>query len=296
MKSRLLFVLFGWLGAVGSQAIAHPGPRIWLDVVEGQVTTYSGPYPPGHPANYRPALVFAQALVGEDDVWYTDFPGFQQVPGGSLVAGSTFSYDIMGPLLWYQDDDPALCPRFLSVADHFEIAPPQMALTNELFQTKITANGFVSGDIVFAYNGNSGDHNHLTFTLLGDGQDAEGGPNGIYALPLRLTTNGAAPSATFHLLLGKNVSPSVLVLAMDVIEHPRIGPDLDCDGDVDLDDFVLFEGCLTGLETPLPFEAGSEHCRRADVDGDHHVSLADYARFLLCFSGSGVAVAQECLH
>ena len=55
------------------------------------------------------------------------------------------------------------------------------------------------------------------------------------------------------------------------------GPvDLDCDGDVDLADFVVFVGCLAGPDTaPLP------DCSEADLDGDQDVDLADYQVFAI---------------
>jgi len=55
------------------------------------------------------------------------------------------------------------------------------------------------------------------------------------------------------------------------------GPvDLNCDGDVDLADFVVFVGCLAGPDTAPP-----QDCIEADLDGDQDVDLADYQVFAI---------------
>ena len=56
--------------------------------------------------------------------------------------------------------------------------------------------------------------------------------------------------------------------------------DLDGDGDVDLDDYDIFAGCLTGPDEPLP-----PGCDAADVDGDGDVDLFDFSAFQEAFSG-----------
>jgi len=48
--------------------------------------------------------------------------------------------------------------------------------------------------------------------------------------------------------------------------------DLDCDGDVDGDDWSLFAPCLAG-----PQEYYTPGCLRADLDGDGDSDLADFA-------------------
>jgi len=268
-------------------ADAHPGPRIWVSINSGKIVTYAGPYPPGAASNYAPSTHFTQPLVNEgDNTWVTDFPGFQRVPGGTIPTGTTFKYNITGPLLWYNDADLTICPEFQPVGEFFVTAPPipQMAVTNELFQTKYTSTGFVAGDPTFEYGGAAGDHNHLTYTLLGDGANPGGGPDGIYALQLQLTATGFTASDTFYLLLGKNVSADDLADAMDVLISPSIPPDLDCDGDVDLIDFDMLRRCRLGPTMPHPAPTpGFEHCGRADFDADHDVDERDVAIFQNAF-------------
>ena len=59
--------------------------------------------------------------------------------------------------------------------------------------------------------------------------------------------------------------------------------DADRDGDVDLDDFAIFQFCFTGpLQTgdPLPVE-----CRFLDADKDNDLDLEDFAVFQGAFTG-----------
>lgn len=51
--------------------------------------------------------------------------------------------------------------------------------------------------------------------------------------------------------------------------------DLDGDGDVDLDDYSDFHGCITGPDTPQ----NDPECRYADFDCDGDVDLGDFAEF-----------------
>jgi hypothetical protein len=208
-----------------SLAAAHPGPRVWLSVDNGKIVTYSGAYPPGDPANYQPSRVFTQMLADiEDDTWETDFPGYQKVPGGMIPAETTFSYNITGPLLWFNDSGGS--PFFETVAEHFGGSPPipQMAVTNEVFQTKVTSSGFVAGNSAFTFTGDDDDHAHLAYTLLGNGLVVGGGPDGVYALQLQLTATGVTSSDTYYLILGKNASAADLAAAADAILPPASVP------------------------------------------------------------------------
>jgi len=56
--------------------------------------------------------------------------------------------------------------------------------------------------------------------------------------------------------------------------------DLDADGDVDLDDFSVFQTCVRGSSTPAP-----EGCSAADLNADGHVDLADFVILQQNFTG-----------
>jgi hypothetical protein len=224
-------------------ALAHPGARVWLNIEDQKVTTYAGAYPPGDPSNYSLSRVFTQPLIDEGgDIWDNDFPGYQMVPGGTIPQGANFSFAVGGPLLWYNAGDATHHPKFQTVASHFGADAPQFNVSNELFQSVQTGSGVVPGYLAFAYNGGAGDHNHLTYTLLGNGTDPEGGPDGIFALPLVFSSSGAASSEPFFLLLGKNASTGNLSDAATLAIKTLLLPG-DANGDrlVNFSDFQRLE-------------------------------------------------------
>lgn len=62
--------------------------------------------------------------------------------------------------------------------------------------------------------------------------------------------------------------------------------DVDTDGDVDQDDFAVFQLCYTGESGPLPTEPS--YCGCFDRNGDQTINLADYSLFQSCASGPAV--------
>jgi hypothetical protein len=58
-------------------------------------------------------------------------------------------------------------------------------------------------------------------------------------------------------------------------------PDFDGDGDVDLDDFCFFHGCMAGS---LVGEREAR-CPCTDLNGDGQEDLMDYAEFQRVFTG-----------
>lgn len=238
------FALVTFALAVGaSTAGAHPGPRIWINIDNQQVTTYAGNYPPGLPEDYWRSRIFTQPLVDEgDDIWDNDFPGYQMVPGGTIPVHTNFSYTIAGSLLWYNAGDATHAPKFQTVASHFGSGAPQFAVTNELLQTTYTGVANPATELAYTYNGGDGDHNHLTYTLLGDGTNPVGGPDGIYALPLVFSSPGITTSDEFFLLLGKNVTTDQLDGAAALGRQTLLLPgDSNGDGVVNFVDFQHLE-------------------------------------------------------
>lgn len=67
-------------------------------------------------------------------------------------------------------------------------------------------------------------------------------------------------------------------------------PDLDRDGDVDLDDFGRFQACVTGSEIGPP-DTG---CEKTDFDGDNDVDLSDFGVFQRCISGPDQLAETDC--
>jgi hypothetical protein len=66
---------------------------------------------------------------------------------------------------------------------------------------------------------------------------------------------------------------------------PR-APDLDLDGDVDLDDYLIFELCFGGpTQTSPPMDCAQEQYDLADLDCDSNVDLGDFGAFQERFPG-----------
>ncbi len=66
-----------------------------------------------------------------------------------------------------------------------------------------------------------------------------------------------------------------------IVATYRVAADLDHDGDVDLADFAVFQGCFNGPNRPGRYSG----CDAADLDTDLDVDLADFAIFQACFNG-----------
>jgi hypothetical protein len=65
--------------------------------------------------------------------------------------------------------------------------------------------------------------------------------------------------------------------------------DVDNDGDVDLGDFAVFQGCFNGPNRPYALSG----CADSDYDTDSDVDLTDFAVFQACFNGPNRPPACE---
>lgn len=66
--------------------------------------------------------------------------------------------------------------------------------------------------------------------------------------------------------------------ALSLITSVAVDYDLDCD--VDIDDFTMFESCVSGPGIPL-----DPGCENRDLDGDEDVDQSDFGVFQRCYSG-----------
>ena len=72
------------------------------------------------------------------------------------------------------------------------------------------------------------------------------------------------------------------IVDMGAYEYrPPVASDFDHDGNVDLNDFVIFAGCLGG-----PGVAPTPQCVAADLTADNDVDLADFTEFQAASTGS----------
>jgi hypothetical protein len=74
-----------------------------------------------------------------------------------------------------------------------------------------------------------------------------------------------------------------------VLEGPRVAPDADRDGDVDLEDFGLFQVCLSG-----PGTTAGVGCEGFDFDDDSDVDMSDFGLVQRCFSGPAQSADPHC--
>lgn len=91
-----------------------------------------------------------------------------------------------------------------------------------------------------------------------------------------------------HITGSLSTSPADVTVVKVVHEHIR--PDLDHDGDVDADDFSLFESCATGPGIPQ----NTPVCADAKLDSDGDVDQADFGIFQLCLSGNEIPPDPDC--
>jgi len=66
--------------------------------------------------------------------------------------------------------------------------------------------------------------------------------------------------------------------------------DFNGDGDVDLDDFGLFQACLSGPGSITNDPA----CDPAKIDADEDVDYVDLYLFINCMSGAGITADPDC--
>ena len=71
---------------------------------------------------------------------------------------------------------------------------------------------------------------------------------------------------------------------------PRAPGDFDDDGDVDLEDFGLFQTCLTGSG----FAQEEERCRPTRLDLDEDVDADDFGIFQACLTGANIEGDPHC--
>ncbi len=86
-------------------------------------------------------------------------------------------------------------------------------------------------------------------------------------------------------------SPQTVTVTVNVT--PPVAPgDLDADGDVDMDDFGIFQACMTmpGQGSPTGV------CVNANLDGDNDVDWLDLPYFRGCMSGADVPADLNCLN
>ena len=268
---------------ITSDVFGHEGPRIWIGNVDGKITTFRSDNDLA-PTEYTPCRLFRGEMESFFNIFTTEFPGYEVLQsGGNITSGTTFRFDITGPALYFDEAGET----FASTTEVFgPPAPgpiPQLALSLEA-TLRMTADQPVSGFDFFTFFA-IGDHSHLSYTLLGDGETASDGPSGIYAVSMTLSSASLQTSDTYYLLLGKDVeiSDSTFDTAFEVAKEVLVGlgkpGDMDCNGKVESDDIAEFIEVLISSDSSSEL-AGCCSLLNADMNQDQKVDGLDISAFV----------------
>jgi hypothetical protein len=123
--------------------------------------------------------------------------------------------------------------------------------------------------------------------------EARGGAGGGYSTepcprdPFGFSSGAHGGQGYLFLCGGLTIDPAATITA--TLDQPGYArTDFNTDGHVDLDDFEIFQPCVSGSTVPL---AGS--CGIADLDADGDVDADDFGVFQRCYSGP-VRSADPC--
>jgi hypothetical protein len=216
-------------------ALAHDGPRIWLGQESGRVTTYTS-NDDFDPVEYHPERVFfADFDQFGDGIFATDFPGFESKrSGNTLPSPTTFAFDLAGPLLRLDAVTGRMKPT-----DEFATAPNAKLAVSSAADGIISGTGVVPGFTHFTFV-TVGNHEHLFFTLLGDGSTVSDAPEGVYGLPMILRSPTLARSEWIIVLFNKSSATGQLAAAYadSRVKVESNAGDADFDGAVDFADLL----------------------------------------------------------
>lgn len=147
--------------------------------------------------------------------------------------------------------------------------------------------------VVQPYTGNAGDVEFwLDGALVAQGTRAAGGGTGADVTWLRL---GGDPAVTPESHLTNTFEQFWFdEISLTACNNPRA--DFDGDGDVDQNDFALFQRCITGPGDPFTFNEDFDgaNCQCADINGDKDVDADDYDAFFACVSGPNIPADDTC--
>jgi hypothetical protein len=225
-------------------AFAHDGPRVWVTAQDGRIVTETSD-DDFDPTTYSPAQVFTGELSQFFGTFTTQFPGYESPrdDSGAIGDGTWVGFKIAGPLL----TPNANASRLVATTTRFagELAIPQLAVTfpdapssQQAAYTRYTSAGVVAG---YDFTNTITEHSHLAYTFLGDGTSATAsGPDGVYVLPMVLTSPSLATSKWFFLTFKKGATDLATQQAAGLAQtmaDARPG-DTNFDGAVDFTDLV----------------------------------------------------------
>lgn len=121
---------------------------------------------------------------------------------------------------------------------------------------------------------------------LGDG----GHYSGCTTATLTISNIDTADAANYRCVVSASNGSVFSRQAQLTVEPAAVPGDFDGDGDVDQEDYGVFQRCLSGVTIPQEDPA----CAAARLDTDGDVDRDDAALFLQCISGPDVPVTADC--
>lgn len=182
----------------------------------------------------------------------------------------------------------------MSIAE-YRLIGPTIALNKSTIVRSTNIGGSPSPDVFTLRNSGSGTVNYTVSSNVGwlAASPATGSTVGDQeeTITLHYATGGLALGTHTATLAvsdsGAVNSPQTIGVAVTIRPHPG---DMDLDRDVDMEDFGLFQRCLTGAGIPQTDSA----CARALLDGDDDVDMDDTEVFIRCLSGPGIFATPGC--
>jgi len=96
---------------------------------------------------------------------------------------------------------------------------------------------------------------------------------------------GATHAHVAWRVLSEGDAQNAILIAEPSVTARPVYQDADADGDVDVNDFAVFQACFNG--PGRPFVGSGRTCGCFDADGDRDVDVNDFAVFQACFNGPG---------
>lgn len=146
--------------------------------------------------------------------------------------------------------------------------------------------GLQAGRRSDVFNGNT------VWTLLADFQDRPNGGDGWLRI-LRFRPDYDDIRATTYsvtLDMFEDDDKGQFSIPYDMGGLHTVPPDLDHDGDVDMEDYGVLQRCFTS-----PYESVSMACILADFNNDDQVNQADFDVFFDCLAGPDMPIDLDCV-
>jgi hypothetical protein len=166
-----------------------------------------------------------------------------------------------------------------NIAELLEVVDLGHPITTNFFARALNDHGHVVGGLAFGSSRTAQIWDTVNgFRNLNDLID----PSLPYELRQAESINNAGQVTMYGRITG-STTEHVFILT------PRVPPDQDFDGDVDADDFVAFDLCVSGATILV-----APGCEASDFDQDGDADTTDFSLLQRCYSGENIPVDLTC--